>query len=327
MILTKKEEYKLNYFPIENDVEYDFYNINWNTFNSLSRVYQNLFFQNIIYFLEEQFQYKNSVRYEIENGKALIGFHFYVEIEPYLSAFVTKGFYNKKSLEIERKQRVSFYQHLIKQINPTYGSIFINAFFNNQIEKLKINHQYITFHHYQYPLVLNQRNYQDEFKKVSEHYSNLKKMKEILFYKQFFIDIENLFKQYKNISSIAIKKINDNIAYSIETHVMDSETLLNIDSILHKYFEKNKNILRISLSEREQSFIFTQEENQRFKEFMKLKNASTFNFFFFPVFSIDDKQYIDIFLSQFLIQKEKEYLCNSIKKIEEKSMINTYKRI
>lgn len=327
MILTKKEEYKLNYFPIENDVEYDFYNINWNTFNSLSRVYQNLFFQNIIYFLEEQFQYKNSVRYEIENGKALIGFHFYVEIEPYLSAFVTKGFYNKKSLEIERKQRVSFYQHLIKQINPTYGSIFINAFFNNQIEKLKINHQYITFHHYQYPLVLNQRNYQDEFKKVSEHYSNLKKMKEILFYKQFFIDIENLFKQYKNISSIAIKKINDNIAYSIETHVMDSETLLNIDSILHKYFEKNKNILRISLSEREQSFIFTQEENQRFKEFMKLKNASIFNFFFFPVFSIDDKQYIDIFLNQFLIQKEKEYLCNSIKKIEEKSMINTYKRI
>lgn len=327
MILTKKEEYKLNYFPIENDVEYDFYNINWNTFNSLSRVYQNLFFQNIIYLLEEQFQYKNSVRYEIENGKALIGFHFYVEIEPYLSAFVTKGFYNKKSLEIERKQRVSFYQHLIKQINPTYGSIFINAFFNNQIEKLKINHQYITFHHYQYPLVLNQRNYQDEFKKVSEHYSNLKKMKEILFYKQFFIDIENLFKQYKNISSIAIKKINDNIVYSIETHVMDSETLLNIDSILHKYFEKNKNILRISLSEREQSFIFTQEENQRFKEFMKLKNASIFNFFFFPVFSIDDKQYIDIFLNQFLIQKEKEYLCNSIKKIEEKSMINTYKRI
>lgn len=327
MILTKKEEYKLNYFPIENDVEYDFYNINWNTFNSLSRVYQNLFFQNIIYLLEEQFQYKNSVRYEIENGKALIGFHFYVEIEPYLSAFVTKGFYNKKSLEIERKQRVSFYQHLIKQINPTYGSIFINAFFNNQIEKLKINHQYITFHHYQYPLVLNQRNYQDEFKKLSEHYSNLKKMKEILFYKQFFIDIENLFKQYKNISSIAIKKINDNIVYSIETHVMDSETLLNIDSILHKYFEKNKNILRISRSEREQSFIFTQEENQRFKEFMKLKNASIFNFFFFPVFSIDDKQYIDIFLNQFLIQKEKEYLCNSIKKIEEKSMINTYKRI
>lgn len=327
MILTKKEEYKLNYFPVENDAEYDFYNINWNTFNYLSRVYQNLFFQNIIYFLEEQFKYKNSVRYEIENGKALIGFHFYVEIEPYLSAFVTKGFYNKKNLEIDRKQRVSFYQHLIKQINPIYGSVFINAFLNNQVEKLKINHQYIKFHHYQYPLVLNQKNYQDEFKKLSEHYSNLKKMKEILLYKQFFIDIENLFKQYKNISSIAIKKINNNIVYSAETQFSDNETLLNIESILNKYFKKNENVLRISLSDREQSFIFTNEANQRFKEFTNFKNASTFNFFFFPVFSIENKQYIDIFLSQFLIQKEKEYLCNSIKKIKDKPMVNIHKRI
>lgn len=327
MILTKKEEYKLNYFPIENDVEYDFYNINWNTFNYLSRVYQNLFFQNIIYFLEEQFQYKNSVRYEIENGKALIGFHFYVEIEPYLSDFVTKGFYNKKNLEIDRKQRVSFYQHLIKQIKPIYGSIFINAFLNNQVEKLKINHQYIKFHHYQYPLVLNQKNYQDEFKKLSEHYSNLKKMKEILLYKQFFIDIENLFKQYKNISSIAIKKINNNIVYSAETQFSDNETLLNIESILNKYFKKNENVLRISLSDREQSFIFTNEANQRFKEFTNFKNSSTFNFFFFPVFSIENKQYIDIFLSQFLIQKEKECLLNSIKKIKDKPMINIHKRI
>lgn len=308
----KKEDSKHNFFTEDyEDLDF-FHKINWNQFYSLKNFYSNMFFQNIIYLIEDKFSWKNSLSYEIENNKAIVEHHYMVDISDAPEKFIEKGFYNKKNLYITKNNKIDFYLFLMKNLKPYYGTLFINNILNDTIHNIKFKDKHISFQNFKFPYFINPKNFKEDVKILSEQYSQLKKMHDILLYKQFFIDIEKIMQESDNILNIELFLGKNTFNYKINLKNKEDSLILDINSLLEKYKSKEDDLLKIKNIDSEHKITITDNFQERFKSYHKIISISIFNFFFFPVFKIENKDYFTNFINYFQRVKEKEVLLKSI---------------